>query len=71
MSIRPRTATGGVTMAHDPGMVKYYQEELRNCMYNLADEELIELFTLRIIEADRMRLCLRTIEDNENQEDEG
>lgn len=58
-------------MAHDPGMVKYYQEELRNCMYNLADEELIALFTLRIIEADRMRLCLRTIEDNENQEDEG
>jgi hypothetical protein len=58
-------------MEHDPGMVKYYQEELRNCMYNLADEELIALFTLRIIEADRMRLCLRTIEDNENQEDEG
>jgi hypothetical protein len=50
--------------------IRHFQEEFRNCMYQLTDGELYEIVSEHPIEAERLRLCLRTIEANENQEDE-
>jgi len=47
---------------------KHFQQELRNCMYNLTDAELLAVLAAHPMEAERLRQCLRTI-DIEQDED--
>jgi uncharacterized protein (DUF2249 family) len=50
--------------------VKHFQNELLNVMYQLSDGELLEILTDHPMETERLRVTLRMIEENENQEDE-
>jgi hypothetical protein len=49
--------------------VKHFQQELRNCMYQLSDDELLALFSPYPMEAERMRQCLKVIDYHEDPDD--
>jgi hypothetical protein len=46
---------------------KHFQQEIRNCMYQLSDAELIAVFAAHPMEAERMRQCLKAIEIEEDE----
>ena len=50
--------------------VKHFQNEILNCLYQLSDGELLEVLTDHPMETERLRVTLKSIEVNENQEDE-
>jgi hypothetical protein len=50
--------------------VKHFQDELRNCIYQLSMEHLIEVLTSAPADAEALRYALKRMAENENREDE-
>jgi hypothetical protein len=48
--------------------IKHWTEEIRNAMYQLTDGQLVEFFRAQSVEAERIRVCLNMIDDDEEQE---
>jgi hypothetical protein len=49
-----------------PRDIKHFQQELRNCMYQLSDSELLAIFAAHPMEAERLRQCLKAIDVDED-----
>ena len=65
-----RTLDRSASVKYDPSQ-RHWVEVFRDAIYQMKDEQIVELLSTYRVEADRLRYCMRqVIESNENQEDD-
>jgi hypothetical protein len=54
---------------NDDLISKHWLYEIRNCLFNVTDEQLVSMLSNHYVERERLRACLATIDENEEKED--